>query len=68
MLKLKKQWYSHLVDEFRLAKSCMGSKQKDESGNWLMTIKIYILFLKITVMKMGLPQIATQTEQEFELI
>lgn len=46
----------------------MRSKQKHESENWLMTIKIHIIFLMLTVMKMGLPQIATETEQEFEFI
>lgn len=48
--------------------SCMRSKQKHESENWLMIIKIDIVFLMLTVMKMGLPQIATETEQEFTLI
>lgn len=34
-----------------------------------MTINIYIcVALMLTVMRMGLPQIATETEQEFESI
>lgn len=42
----------------------MRSKEKHESENWLMVIKIYIRALMLTVMRMGLPQIATETEQE----